>query len=148
MAERGALERAHVRSRLIRELAHGDKTKTALAKSYGVTQQSVSDFAQRHAQAIADAKARLEDEFSHLWIADKAQRVAEYQEQFDQIAAALESGDWGVHMNTAELMRAGQSALRAVAEELGQLPSRQTIQHEGGVTVRYELVGIDPETLT
>lgn len=158
MAERGALERAHVRLQLIRELAAGEVPRGKLAKRYGVAPSSVTEFAHRHAARIAEVQSKLDDEYAGLWIAAKANRLAEYQQQVDYVADLLADDDRmdaeedrgrraGVNVSTAELMRTAQSALKAVAEELGQLPNRMSVQHDGSVSVRYEVVGVAPEDL-
>jgi hypothetical protein len=162
VAEPGALERPHVRLKLIRELATGEKSNRALAKDFDVTAQAVDAFKKRHAARIAEVAARLDDEFAGLWIAQKAARIETLQSQVEHIADLLEpqteeqakAADEeyvrqrmaGVNVSTAELMRTAQSALRAVSEELGQLPAR-TVRHEGGVSVRYEVAGVDLEAL-
>jgi hypothetical protein len=72
------LEHGWHRQRLIHELARQERSHTALAKDYGVTQSAVSQFAQRHADEIQAIRTDIEAEFSHLWVADK-RRIAEYQ---------------------------------------------------------------------
>jgi hypothetical protein len=153
MASRGALERAHVRTALIRDLATGGHTRRQLAARYGVAHPSIVEFAQRHADEVTALRARLaeivDNTFAHLWIADKVSRVAEYQqdaEDADAILADAEAIHAGVQW--AETKRIKAQALRAVAEELGQLPSRHTLQHEGGVSVRYVIEGVDMDALT
>ena len=44
-------------------------------------------------------------------------------------------------------MRLRAQVLRAAAEELGQIPNKTTLSIDTPVTVRHELVGIDPEAL-
>lgn len=150
MAERGTLERAHVRLALIRALATGEHTHGELAKQHGVTRQAVTEFVKRHAARIDQVRAKLDDEFAGRWIADKNVRLAHLEDQILRVLDLIESPEKALSANVgvAEVERVIQTALRNAAEELGQLPSRQTIQHEGGVSVRYELVGIDPEDLT
>lgn len=148
MAEKGALERPHVRLKLIRQLATGEHSQVDLAARYGVTQQSISDFAKRHAERIADVASRLDDEFAGLWAADKAARVATYQQQVDDIADLLGNPEQAVKAGVgyAETVRAAQAAMRAIADELGQIPARVQVQHSGSLDVR--LNGVDVGQLT
>jgi hypothetical protein len=152
--KRGALERAHIRAELIRLLATGEHSQTALAERYDVGQQSISAFAKRHAADIARVRtvlaAHADDEFAHLWAADKRARIATYQDQVDQIADLMADPESAARagVQAAEMWRTAQTALKSVAEELGQLPNRSTIAHEGGVSVRYEVVGVALEDLS
>jgi hypothetical protein len=148
VAEAGALERGHVKVRLIREIAKGEKSNGALGKEFGVSAEAVRLFKHRHAARIEQVAAKLDDDFAALWVADKANRIAEYQQQVDDIADLMADPERAAKagVQAAEMMRTAQSALRAVSEELGQLPAR-TVRHEGGVSVRYEVVGVSPEEL-
>lgn len=151
MATRGALERGHVKLKLIRELATGEHTQSDLAARYGVDQSAISLFRSRHAERIADVAARLDDEFAGLWVAEKAARIATYQEQIEHVADLLttppeeDERGAGVNVSTAELMRTQAAALRAIADELGQIPARVQVQHSGSLDVR--LNGVDLEAL-
>lgn len=148
MPRAGALERGHIRLKLMRDLAAGEHSQTDLARRYGVTQPAISQFAQRHAERIADVASRLDDEFAGLWVAEKAARIAELQQQVDSIAdtmgdpnAAAKAG-----LGAAEMYRVQQQALRAIADELGQIPARVQVQHSGQLDVR--LNGVDVSALT
>jgi transposase-like protein len=147
VAKAGALERAHVRLQLIREIATGEHTQSELAARYGVTQQAISDFTQRHAQRIADVAAKLDDEFAGLWVANKAKRIATYQQQIDDIAELLGDPEQAVKAGVgyAETVRTAQAAMRAVADELGQIPARMQVEHSGSLNV--QLNGVDLEAL-
>jgi hypothetical protein len=134
--------------KLIRELAKGERTHRELAEELAVSGQAVDAFAKRHAARIAEVAARLDDEFAGLWIAEKANRIEVLQGQVDDIADLMADPESAAKagVQAAEMFRTAQSALRAVSEELGQLPAR-TVRHEGGVSVRYEVVGVDTEAL-
>lgn len=148
MAEPGALERGHVRARLIRDLATGEHSQVELAKRYGVTQPAISMFSSRHAEEIADVALRISDEFAALWVASKFNRVAEYQQQFADVAATMADPDTAARagVNAAEMYRVQQQALRAVADELGQIPARVQVEHSGSLSV--QLNGVDVGQLT
>lgn len=147
MPRAGALERPHVRLKLVRQLAAGEHSLTDLAARHGVTHQAISAFAKRHAELIADVASKLDDEFAGLWVAEKAARLAVLQHQVEQIAdtmgdpeAAAKAG-----VGAAEMHRVQQQALRAIADELGQIPARVQVQHSGSLNV--QLNGVDVEAL-
>lgn len=125
------------RRQLCRELATGEQTRAALARKYGLSRGAITQFAQRHAREIDDIKAALDDEFAGLWVADKAARLAVYQADIEASADGPYSGHY-------EQVRTRQAGLRAVAEELGQLPPRATI---AVVPVQHVLEGVDLEAL-
>jgi ParB-like chromosome segregation protein Spo0J len=147
------LERPWIRWRLVRELAEKTHTRATLARRYGVTRSSMTEFAQRHAADIEAVERQIEDEMAGLWIAQKRNRVAVYQQNVEDIAALV---DRDIDPKTAprktsddneliivgaklpSLLRVQAQILRNVAEELGQL------------TVRVEDVppppAIDPRT--
>ena len=140
------LEDPPTRLELIRELAVGSATQTALADKYGVSQPSVSEFAKRHARAIDEVRRNADDEYAGIAYARKANRVAEYADQIAYCRSLLDDPDKQAKVNvgTAEILRTAQQALHHISEELGQLPARG-LKHEGGVSVRYVIEGVDPE---
>ena len=160
MAKPGHLERGHVRLAIIRALAAG-ATQGEMARKYEVSAQAMSLFVRRHADAIDAQRSKLDDEFAALWVASKANRLAEYQAQIDYVAAVLEDDEddpdqpaedgaraprkAGVNVSTAELLRTAQTALKAVADELGQIPARMQVEHSGRVEV--VLNGVDTAAL-
>lgn len=149
----GGLKRAQI----IRELALGDMSQSQMAEKYEVTQQSISEFKQRNAEAIAAVRANAEDEFAGLLIAKKLNRVAAYE---DLLAEALRpvpkldnkghqvldpvSGQPVLEVDT----RAAAMMLKSVAEEMGQLASRVQLSGDMTTTTTYKIAGVDPEDLT
>lgn len=131
-------QRPWERRQLCRELATGEMSGAALGKKYGVTRQAISAFAKRHAREVDDIKAQLDDEFAGLWIADKAARIATYQADIEQSL----DGDYAGHY---EQVRTRHAAMRAVSEELGQLPPRATVAI---VPVQHIIEGVGVEVLT
>lgn len=131
-ASKGHLERGWVKHRLIREFALGEKTGRTLAEQYGVSVTSIANFKKRYSMEIEDVRNALADEFAGLWVAEKKSRIAEYQE------AAQKMADGRSPRNAEVLV----SILKAVAEELGQLPARTNISVSNDV-VTYQIVGID-----
>lgn len=166
------LEPAHIKQRLIRELAEQKKTQAVLAKEYGVSHPSIVSFKQRHKRRIEAVRADLENEFAGLWIADKSARVAHYEATIEQldaqifralegltdresIVAQLMSGTAVEDIDVAgdisdtltRLMKEKARALRAVAEELGQLPSRVQVNLGAGTSATLKLEGVDLDKL-
>ena len=143
MAERGALERPSVQVRLIRDLAKGEHRDAELARRYGVTRPSLQAFKTRHADRIAHVRGHLDDVFAGIEFADKAARVAELSQDAAAIADVLADPATAARAGVgyAEMVRAKQSALRAIAEELGQLPSRMQVQVAGSLDVQVN--GVD-----
>jgi hypothetical protein len=119
-----------------RELAAGDVSQAAIARKWGIARQTLNDFAHRHAERIADIRAHLDDDYAGLWIANKEARIAAYMDEFER----LEHGRNSEHH---EWSKARQAALRAVADELGAIPNRSSVQVTGIVT--HRLIGVDIE---
>jgi predicted transcriptional regulator len=105
---------------LVRDLAAGEVRRAQLARQLGVSASAVTQFAQKHEREIEAIKARLQDEFAGLWIADKAERIASYQADLEM---SLDS-DRPTHF---EQIRTRTQIKQAVAEELGQLPPRTQV---------------------
>lgn len=142
------------------DLADG-KSQSDIAQKYGVTQQSVSQFAIKHAEKIEELRSRTRAIGEGLWIADKQARIGAYQETAERVEALLDAevepaddddergkrrrSTGGVPL--AELLRTQQAAYRAVAEELGDLPQRIKVEG-GGEPVRHVIEGVDINDLT
>lgn len=130
------LERGWVRHRLIRDFALGEKSGRELAGIYGCSQTSISAFKKRYALEIEEVRNNLADEYAGVWVAKKIDRIREYQGAAEKMAA-------GTSPRNAEVL---VSILKAVAEELGQLPAKTQVSISNETTV-YEIVGIDPEDI-
>lgn len=142
--DRFPLSRGHVKLDLIRKLATMEHTDTELAEQYGVAVRSIGRFRDRNMEEIVAVRAQLHDQFAGLWVVDKAKRVAELQADIEQLSelAAMDGAD-DASDAIPEYMRLKHSALRSVAEEMGQLPARMSIKVEG--SIRHELIGVDPD---
>lgn len=123
---------------LVRELASGDFQRAELGRKYGISGPAITQFAKRHAAEIDATRAQMEGEFTGLWIADKVSRVIAYQRDYE----LSERGEYAGHY---EQVKARTAILRAVAEELGQLPPRATVTV---VPVQHVIVGVDLDALT
>lgn len=123
--------------KLMRELAIGERTSADLGREYGMAASGIRAFKARNLAQIEAIAADLGNELAGLWIADKGQRLAAYQADYEM---TLES-DKATHH---EWVKARTGILHNVAEETGQLPARTTV---AVTSVTHVLVGIDPEEL-
>ena len=126
------------RRKLQRAIAAGEKKRAQIARDFGVSTSYVSQFAKTYAFEIDQLKQALDDQFAGLWIADKAARIAAYQADLEASAADTK------HAGYFEQIRTRTAILRAVAEELGQLPPRATLTI---MPVVHVLEGVSPEVL-
>ncbi len=140
---RGKLERGWRKGALIRELAEGERTMRDLAAQYGVSVSSIHEFKERHEEEILFVRANLEDEFAGIWVAKKSNRLREYEADLEAIEELLTSGE----NDTKDMLVAKHRALRAVAEELGQLPNRMSVSAEVQTRVTYTVPGVDVSDL-
>lgn len=137
MPGRGNALRGQVRVRLIHDLALDAWTERDLAETYGVAQPSIWEFKQRHAYQIAVARESIEDQVAGLWISNKINRLAELEDDVEQINNELSQAPLELR---PRLYLAKARALRLAAEELGQLAPKQV---NASVTVKYEIAGVD-----
>jgi transcriptional regulator with XRE-family HTH domain len=152
-----------VKRQVIRDIALGTMSQSQLGEKYGVSQPAISQFAKRNAEEIEAVRAKADDEFAGLLIAQKQNRLAAYQDLYD-IALKPQpkispSGklvkEWitdedgqQVEVIVQEVdVRAAAQMLKQAAEELGQLPNRLTLAGEVGVKTNYVIDGIDPGAL-
>ncbi len=151
----GKLEHPGVKPRLIRDIALTNMSQGQLAERYDVVQSSISEFISRNRARIEAVRVDSENEYAGVWIADKLNRIEAYAEQVNRIRDLLggerdneEQGKEQGPLRSDEeagLMRVAQSALKSVAEELGQLTTRAKIDASGEIGVRVEMVGVDPD---
>jgi hypothetical protein len=154
------LERGWRKRYLIMELAKGELSQRELARIMHCHSSSVTDFRRRHQPEIEEAVQKIEDEFVGLWVASKAARLAEYQQDVED-ANEIISEEMGSRSTPREQnpldpgandeddpplssapiwVRLKGAALRAVAEELGQIPNRVRMDL-GGTVVTYRIEG-------
>jgi hypothetical protein len=144
----GVLSRGYRRMIVCREIADG-KSISWLIEKYGVTKVAVLAFKRNNAELIGKLRAQVEDELVGLWIADKALRVAEYQQAAEDLDDALQSvmrNGTVLGKDDVALLTEKRKTFRAVAEELGQLPNRNQIDVQGA-SVTYNFEGVDPNAL-
>lgn len=147
------------RLQVMREIAVGEMTQTALAAKYGVSQSAVSQFSSRYADEIADIRADMANEFAGILIAQKANRLALYQELAEialtptpklatngKTVTVLNADGEPETVMEVDVRAAAQVAKQA-AEEMGQLPTRLQVQGGLDVTTKYTVTGINPEDL-
>ena len=135
-ATKGHLERSWVKHRLIRDFALGEKTGAELAEIYGVSRNSISAFKKRYGLEIEEVRNNLADEYAGVWVAQKLERIRQYQEAAEKMAS-------GASPRNQEVL---VSILKAVAEELGQLPARTQV-NVSQENVTYEIVGVSVDDI-
>lgn len=123
-------------------MALGDFTQGQLAAKHGVNQPAISKFAKRHAHEIAELSEKLaeaaDDEFVGLWSVEKANRIAMYEQVIDDIG----------NSKNPSLLRHKLAALKAIAEEMGQLPARHMLHIDGGGGgIKFVVEGVDTDKL-
>jgi hypothetical protein len=132
------LERGWTKHQLIHELAAQTKTISLLAKEYGVVHSGIINFRTRHAAEILAVQQNLADRFASIPLARKENRLAEYQQDIEDINALQQDAPG------AELTRIKHNALKNMAEEMGHLPSKTNVQ-VNAVQVTYAVEGVDPD---
>lgn len=135
-AQKNHLERGWVKHRLIRDFALGEKSGKDLAAQYGVSQNSISSFKKRYSLEIEEVRNNLADEYAGVWVAQKMARIQEYQQAAEKMAN-------GASPRNAEVL---VTILKAVAEELGQLPARTQV-NVSNENVTYEIVGVSVDDI-
>lgn len=124
------LYRGRVRLGLIRDLAMGEWTHGDIARSIGCRVADVAAFAEQHIIEIEECRGRLAAglalETAGMWITKKANRIAEMQQDVDDINGVIDEmrrpgqppgQDLGSKRHQA-LARIKLANMKAVAEEL------------------------------
>jgi hypothetical protein len=140
------LEQDSVRQSLVAAMAAGEPLG-ALAREHNVSRQALYLFKQRHADEIEALTQRVAAELTAMWVAVKAERVAAMMEDLEEAEARLSAPlhAEGEALGLEAFLALGafkRAHLRAVAEELGQIPNKVTMQ-VGGSIVTYRLEGGD-----
>jgi hypothetical protein len=166
---RWILERTRTKVALIYDLAAGELSHRALAAKHGVSGAgAIAEFKKKYRAEIDRQRADMANRFANLWIADKAARLAGYQDEAEvaerEIQKAvddrliikadkpdpddMEDGalEGDVSGPVSRYFRARDRALRSAAEELGQLPTRTTVALES-TTIRHIIEGVDLDKL-
>jgi hypothetical protein len=104
-------------------------TQEETAKKYAVAPSSMSNFVARHAADIAERRNAVVEQVRDRQIADKAWRINEYASLYD--LAKQEQATAEASSDRLAAIKEARGSLKAVAEELGQLPRAgdTTIQH-------------------
>lgn len=146
------LDRGWRRRWLIIEMAKGNMIDAEFMNIFGCSRPALASFRRKYEGEIASTVKMIEDKFVLLWIADKMNRLAELQQDVDDVNEVIEA-----LLNNDRLMSPlneeapkwialKERALRAVAEELGQIPNKVQMALEGTV-VTYRLDGVNMSTL-
>lgn len=125
--------KAHQRMALLRDIVSGQLTVFEMSLKYERAESTIYHFKKVHAHEIDAMRADARNEFAALWVADKVNRVATYQDDIETLN----------ELEDPQALKLKHNALRAVAEEMGQL----TTKAEVNATVQYEVTGVDPEAM-
>lgn len=141
------LTRGHTKWRVMRMIADG-LTQNEIAKHFDVSQAAVATFAKNNAGEIERLKTMVNDEMMALWVASKFNRLASYQQDIEDLDSALISVIAAGAMTSDDVafIKEKRQILRNVAEELGDLPSRNQVSVQGA-SVNYTFAGINPNDL-
>ena len=122
---------------LMREIALKTDLRKNLAEKYNLTPSAITEFAKRHARRIDEMREDAGNIFAGLPLARKENRIAAYEREVEVLSesSAHDHHEWS---------KARMIALRNIAEEMGQLPPRQTVTVMPVIHV-YE--GVDMEEL-
>lgn len=142
---RKVIMRGHKLQQALRLLAQGDMSHEKIAERFGVTRRRISQINAEHRERVEEIRADIENEFAGLWVADKKNRVAEYQEDLDAINEKLATFK-NLNEDAQSWIRLRDKLMRAVSEELGQIPNKMSVKSDNK-HVRYTLEGVDPEDL-
>jgi len=136
--------RGYQRLRLLKDLATSPQTPREIAQNYGLRLPVLLAFREAHEQEIAElnhAFSRgLPTETSGLWITRKENRLAELENEAEQIRDTLqEYRDDGIPWSRShrDMIRTYLEILRTVADETGAYPQRQAAPQRSGSTVHY-----------
>ena len=162
------LYRGRTRMALLRDLAMGEWSDASIAASVGVPTEIITDFRESYPDEIQEVRAALAGqlaiESAGLWISKKQNRLAELQEDFEdidqvidlmrknteeQLKATMDGSDSLQKGDTFDtnlllgsrrhqnLLRSKIAILKAVADELTPTKGQPDARPEGDNTVRY-----------
>lgn len=140
MGVRYDLEKPEIRAELIADLVTGVEPIAALARRLQVTTSAIYLFRKRHQDEIDAALELVRHALAETWTAVKAERVASMTADVEQLDARI-----GREIDSealAYLVRTKTAVLRAIADELGDIPRAKVAEPDGDV-LRYEIVGVD-----
>lgn len=135
------------RAALVRDLAIGEESRQQLAEKYGRSLDAINGFAARNAPEIRLAKAAIAakptDEMVAIAIARKQDRIADADQDWEDIKAILEDPNLSPTQRKGYLLLKSKLR-REVAEERGELPVRAQLELETGPRLTHEVVGWNP----
>lgn len=119
--------RGRERLALVHDLAAGEISHERLGEKYGRATQTISNFSARNSREITEAREQMQGKIAGdmvgLWVAVKQNRVAEYQQYVEDLQELLEDPDLDPTVRSRYVDKVFK-ALHAVAEEVGELPTR------------------------
>lgn len=104
----------------ILDMLTAGKTQAEVARVTKVSREAVSKFVERHLEELTARTEAIEAEAANFAISNKVWRIGEYQSLYSTAKAEIDVAEDTYGKVAA--VKAASSALKAVAEELGQLP--------------------------
>lgn len=146
--------RGYQRLRLLRDLATSPSTPRELAHQYDLPLQELRTFQAEHQEEISELASALASniplETQGMWITQKPNRLAELEAEAEEIRDTLHDyREQGISWSRAhrDMIRTYLEILRAVADETGAYPQRQSAPARSGSTVHYVIDTEDTENL-
>lgn len=142
------LERGHTRVQLITDLASDSLSTDVLAAKYKCKPADIKLFSENNSFDIGEQRKAiqdgLKDEFRLLAMHNKSARIAVYEQQISMIEEYVAWSESLGRPVPPNLIKLQQSALRAIAEELGQLRTHVEVDQK---IVHSVINGVNPEDL-
>lgn len=137
---------------LMQAIAHREGTASQLAHRFQMTVEELRAFVEKHKSELDALRSEEPDDLdegdvspeqlTHLWIANKFERLRRYEEVCDYLQKIIFKGGWD-----ATTLREYRSYMNYAAQELGQLLNRGAGNAEE-TTVSYSIEGVDMEKLS
>lgn len=119
-----------------RAIVTGSPTQAELARRFGITRSAVTQWKKRHKALIEQTRASIDTEWTAIYLSEKLSRLWALQQDFELSTEQANSG-------SPDHIRVRMALLRAIAEELGDLPRTSVMV----VPVQHQLIGVDIDQL-
>jgi hypothetical protein len=125
--------RGQERVDLIEALALGAETHVQLAERFGRSPDAIHQFSSRNGDEIGRRKAVLHDELTansaHLWVTEKAEILAYYQQMLDTLRLKVSASEADDRVQS-RAVRNAQKLLHDCSELEGLLQARSRVEME------------------
>jgi hypothetical protein len=136
--------RGRAKRALILDLASGDSTYDVLGPRHGLSHQGVVQFVARNREDIEAAKRDMTSELAGIWHTDKPLRLTDAMQDLDAVNEQLEDPNLTVTQRKG-LWNLKIRLRHSIADECGQLLTRQVLQVESPEPFRTVVEGWSPD---